>query len=443
MKFLSSRKAAVIVSALIFVFLFVLNCLTPYQADDFAYHFRFDNSEPLEHIADIIPSMAAHAQLLNGRLVVHSLVQLFELLPKPIFNIVNAGMFVLLILLIERFVFFSRTGSALHILLIFCAVFVFMPAFGEVCLWLDGSINYLWAIVFNLLFISPYFRLFISGEKFTALPAKLAFIVFAFVCGASQETMSSASFLLSVAFLFLTRFYAKRRVSWEYIAAAVFSFAGLIFMATRPAEIDVKSAAVSIVNLFVSFMNMMEYFRSFAPLIAVFIVSFVLCCARHADKKQLILASVFFLGFLCANGVMLLAKIYPERCAAPATIFILLADALLLTELARSGYALVMRCAATLLCTVCIYCAVLGSADILSTYAQFKTNESTIIEARNCGEAEVSLPMLYGATKYSVAHDMIFPSTIDWVNSYLARCYGVERIIGYDFYSQFFSHTEN
>ena len=131
--------------------------------------------------------------------------------------------------------------------------------------------------------------------------------------------MSSASFLLSVVFLLLTRFYAKRRVTWEYIAAAVFSFAGLIFMATRPAEIDVKSAAVNIINLFISFVNMMKYFRSFAPLIAVFIVSFILCCARHADTKQLILASVFFLGFLCANSVMLLAKIYPERGSAPAS----------------------------------------------------------------------------------------------------------------------------
>lgn len=440
MKLLSSRKAVVIVSALIFAFLFILNCFTPYQADDFVYHFRFDNSEPLTHIADIIPSMAAHARLLNGRLAAHSLVQLFELLPKPVFNFVNAGMFMLLILLMERYAFGSKAASgALPILLTFCAVFVFMPAFGEVCLWLDGSINYLWAIVFNLLFIFPYFRLYCSGEQLAGLPGKLAFIVFAFICGAFQETMSSASFLLVVVFMLLTRFYAKRRVTWEYIAAAFFSFAGLLFMATRPAEIGVKSAASSLVNVFGSFVNMMQYFRFFALLIAVFIVSFVLCCARHTGKNLLIPASVFFLGFLCANGVMLLARIYPERCAAPAAVFIMLADGLLLAELARGGYRLAMRCAAALLGAVFIYCAVLGFADIVSTYAQFKANESTLVEARVNGEAEVTLPMLYGATKYSVAHDMIFPSTIDWVNDYLARYYGVERIIGYDFYSQFFS----
>ena len=86
-----------------------------------------------------------------------------------------------------------------------------------------------------------------------------------------------------------------------------------------------------------------------------------------------------------------------------------------------------------------IYCGVLGSADIVSTFAQFKANEAAIIAARDAGEAEVLLPGLYGATKYSVAHDMEFPSSIDWVNGYLARYYGVQHIIGYDYYTQFFA----
>ena len=66
MKNLTTRRAMIISLALVFAFLFVLNCFTPYQADDFAYHFRFDNSAPLTGIADIVPSMAAHAEILNG-----------------------------------------------------------------------------------------------------------------------------------------------------------------------------------------------------------------------------------------------------------------------------------------------------------------------------------------------------------------------------------------
>ncbi len=440
MKNLTTRRAMIISLALVFAFLFVLNCFTPYQADDFAYHFRFDNSAPLTGIADIVPSMAAHAEILNGRLAAHSLVQLFELLPKPVFNFVNAGMFTLLIWLMACLSGFGARPRPAVYLVTFCAVFVLMPAFGEVCLWLDGSINYLWAVVLNLLFLFPYFRLFWEGDVLHGAAAKLAFIVFAFICGAFQETMSSASFMLAVVFMLLTRFYEKRRTGWAYIAGAISSFAGLLFMATRPAETGVKSSAGSLVNFFGSFVNMMEYFRFFALLIAVFIIAFVLCLAKRAETKKLILAGVFFLGFLAANGVMVLARIYPERCASPAAVFLIIADVMLLFELARGGSCvLALRCMAALLCAVTIYCGVLGSADIVSTFAQFKANEAAIIAARDAGEAEVLLPGLYGATKYSVAHDMEFPSSINWVNGYLARYYGVQHIIGYDYYTQFFA----
>ena len=105
----------------------MLNCFTPYQADDFAYHFRFDNSAPLTGIADIVPSMAAHAEILNGRLAAHSLVQLFELLPKPVFNFVNAGMFTLLIWLMACSLAFGARPRPAVYLVTFCAVFVLMP----------------------------------------------------------------------------------------------------------------------------------------------------------------------------------------------------------------------------------------------------------------------------------------------------------------------------
>ena len=34
---------------------------------------------------------------------------------------------------------------------------------------------------------------------------------------------------------------------------------------------------------------------------------------------------------------------------------------------------------------------------------------------------------------------MIFPSPIDWVNECMCKYYGVEKIIGYDFYTEFFA----
>ena len=339
MKLLSSKRALSVVLVLIFLFMLMLNFITPYQADDFVYHFRFDNGEPVNSVADIFPSLAAHAQTLNGRLIAHFFVHLFELLPKAVFNIINAAVFVALLLLMTHFVSCDLPRNRAIILLLgFFAVWVFTPAFGEVMLWLDGSINYLWAIVLNLLFLLPYTRLFMDGKGIKNPLVGLGLVLLAFVCGAFQETMSTASFLVALVFVLAVRFYEKRKVSIYYMLGVVASFAGLLFMALQPAESAVKSSSVSFVTLYHSFLNMMGYFKFFWLLIALFVVGFALCSFSKVSKKWLMLAGIFFLGFLCANGVMLLAKIYPARCAAPAAVFLLIADGLLLNWLFELKY---------------------------------------------------------------------------------------------------------
>lgn len=438
MKILSSRKALAVIITVIFFFMLACNFLTPYQADDFVYHFRFDNGAPVESVADIFPSLKAHAETLNGRLTAHFFVHLFELLPKPVFNIINTFVFIALIVLTAGFICGKRPNAA-ALLLAFCGVLVFMPAFGEVVLWLDGSINYLWAIVLNLIFLLPYYRLFESGRSISAPFLKAGFVVLAFICGSFQETMSSAALALAVVFMLFIRFFCRRRIDPVFILGAIFSFAGLLFMALQPAELSVKSASVNFASIYHSFLNMMCYFRFFWPLTAVFAIGFTLCVLEHADARRLILCGIFFFGFLCANGVMLLARIYPERCAAPAFVLLLIADGMLIKLLSEFKYRKAVVCLSALLCAVSLFCGISAAGDIASTFAQFKANEAKIIEARSSGSAELYLPELYGYTKYSVAHSMIFPSPIDWVNECMCKYYGVEKIIGYDFYTEFFA----
>ena len=442
MKLLSSRKGFYIAAAVIFVFMLLCNCLTPYQADDFYYHFRVDNGALLKNIADIAPSMKAHAEVLNGRLVAHSLVQLFEMLPKMLFNLINSALFLALIALVVRYIGFGELkGSAWGYILVFAALWVFTPAAGEVYLWLDGSINYLWAIAANLVFLLPYFVLYSDGREMKGAVKKIGFIVLAFLCGAFQETASTAAFLLSAVFMLLVRFSplcGKRRVNWVYIAGTVASFAGLLFMATRSAELGVKSSSESFVSLYIGFTNMMAFFLRFAPGIGLYVVSLTLCIINHADLKKIAASAVFFLGFLCAVGVMVLARIFPDRCAAPALVYLVMANAVTLLELARGKYKVAFRCFAALLCTALLYFSVLGVADITSTFAQFKVNEASVLAAIDAGEDEVRLPYLYATTKYSVAYSMTFPSPLDWVNQYMADYYGIARIEGYDFYSGVF-----
>lgn len=254
MRIISSKKAYTVILVLIFLFMLALNILSPYHGDDFAYNFSFATGERIASFADIFPSLASHAHSMNGRLVAHFFVHLFTLFPTVVFDIVNSVVFIALLLLMRTFICAQQPRpKALVTLLIFFGVWVFMPAFGEVDLWFAGSVNYLWAIVFNLIFLLPYYKLFMGGNIIKNPLTGICFVIFAFICGAFQETMSSASFLMALAFVLAAYFYEKRKFSMYYVLGVIASFAGLLFMALQPAESVVKSSFISLVSLFRSF----------------------------------------------------------------------------------------------------------------------------------------------------------------------------------------------
>ena len=113
----------------IFLLLLLGNALTPYAVDDWAYMHSFATGERLMHFGEIFPSMAAHAQTMNGRLFSHFWAQLFLLLPKGVFDAVNALVFTALIALLARLVQSEEGPNNLILLMIFFAVWVFVPAF--------------------------------------------------------------------------------------------------------------------------------------------------------------------------------------------------------------------------------------------------------------------------------------------------------------------------
>jgi len=79
--------------------------------------------------------------------------QLFLLLPKAIFNVINALVTTAIFFIMLSICGFERPGKSLFLLAAaFMLVWYFTPDFGQVFLWLDGACNYSWAILFSLLF---------------------------------------------------------------------------------------------------------------------------------------------------------------------------------------------------------------------------------------------------------------------------------------------------
>ena len=206
------RSGRVRAALLLGIFLLMLlgNVLTPYAVDDWAYMHSFATGERLTRFGEIFPSMAAHAQTMNGRLFAHFWAQLFLLLPKAVFNIVNALIFTALIALLARLTQPESERDNLILLMIFCAVWVFVPAFGQVFFWLDGACNYGWGCVIGFAFLAPYIRLLDRDAKKKPL-FWILWMLAGFYTGAYLENMAAGAIFLSALLLFGRRVLCRKK----------------------------------------------------------------------------------------------------------------------------------------------------------------------------------------------------------------------------------------
>ena len=245
----SSRLSMIAVLIGIFLIMLFCNFNTDLVADDYMYCFSFADNSRIDSLADIFPSMAAHRHSMNGRVVAHFMVQLFLMLPKAVFNIFNAAFFTALVWLIYYIARRDRKNNALLLMCCFGLIWVLQPEFGQVYLWLDGSVNYLWCAVACLAWLIPWLRHFLGELRFS-LPTQALYIVFSVVVGAFSENASVALIFMAMLFIFLEAVWQKRKIEKWMLISLLAAFVGFMYMMLAPAESVNKSAEFSIAVLF-------------------------------------------------------------------------------------------------------------------------------------------------------------------------------------------------
>ncbi len=173
----TERKRLCFAVGIIFFTVYILNHFMVRGAgDDYVYSFMWEGHsmyEPLSEDARRIASfsdIAASAWLYfltwGGRVVAQSLAMFFLWMPREIFAIAIGVTSVLLIFLIH---WNARGGKiswdipAKDMLLAAFALWALQAHFVGVFIWLDGSCNYLWPMVFLLAWLLPYVRQYLHG----------------------------------------------------------------------------------------------------------------------------------------------------------------------------------------------------------------------------------------------------------------------------------------
>ena len=153
-KKIDNKKIEWIILAVILALVLVINFLTPIIADDFHYAMR--KGRHITSLSDIFKYQMWHYFHWGGRTIAHGIAQIFLIMPKSVFNICNSIMNVAEVYLIYKIAQGNRKSNPIMLIVTFFLLWFFLPIYGSSNMWLIGSCNYLWTIVFILLFIYQY-----------------------------------------------------------------------------------------------------------------------------------------------------------------------------------------------------------------------------------------------------------------------------------------------
>lgn len=438
MKYIYQNKNLKCIFSVFILFSVVLlfNFWTPYASDDYSYMYDFSDGARITSIGQIFSSLAAHyTKYGNGRLVAHFFVMLFLIGSKWIFNLVNAGLFVLLIIMVYTLTMQKKSFSMLLFFAIPTLLWLYMPAYGQIFLWLDGSVNYMWSYLFAALFLWGYISL-LRGRNVFDRKWKLAlFCLFAFLFGNYSENVSFAVIFTGFLLLCVTICQQKR---WKelsvYILPIVCGALGYLILLSSPSGSAKFSEDLSISLVFKNAIEIMtEYYNICRIPLIIFFLLLGIAIYYKLDKNEILIAISFLFISITASGMLVIASYLPERSLANGIVFLLIGIVQLLQALRGN-----IRLECISLC-VCIYLLAgslmnywEGSYDIYRVHREQVSRDRLIEKSVNDGNTTVGVPIITSTTKYSCKYGLLDMNGIHsddpFPNVYIARYYGLDEI---------------
>ena len=225
----------------VFSLVLVITEMTPLVADDYDYAFSWSYFIRIDNLKLLRGSMNTHRLFTHGRVFAQGWVCLFLMLgvPEWAFSIANA-------LVCTAFAGFSHAffqrqrisqpaiaSAALGMLLWIC-----MPVFGQVFLWLDGACNYFWGAALCWAVLEQAFRMEDDGTRIRDLRTILL-LPFAFVAGAWSEHISFAMLVILFLYMLHTRFREKR-IPFRATAIWLLGATGYLYLMFQPTMLPGK-----------------------------------------------------------------------------------------------------------------------------------------------------------------------------------------------------------
>ena len=434
-----------VVCVVSFAIMLFLNSTTHLAADDFAYNFIFleegaDNpgefltGERLESISDVFVSMKAHYNTVNGRVLLHFIVQFMMLIGKPVFNFCNSLMFVALVFLIYLHCKGkNKNHNAVIFTMVALAVWTFAPGYGVTLFWLDGSVNYLWGSVIRLAALLPFRYYADSGETKHNLFMTVLMSVLSFAAGATNENTAAALIGMMVLYIIVYRFRNYKVHVW-HITSFVFAVAGYLFMCLAPAtgvRMDAWSGSSHLKMLAVIIYNMSG---KLMPFVAVSLVlAIVLWSLKDKIKPDFAVSFISLAGAIAAALVLVFSNYFPDRAWFGSVMLGIISCGALAFQLKDTSATLYKCMVAAMLCWAVWGASAVSAVvmDSISVDAQFDAREAYIEEQKAQGNYDLTVRKISPVRIRSPHHGLadLSEDPENRRNRDMAKYYGLNSIV--------------
>lgn len=429
----TSQKKGLWIAALCLMGMGMLlfNILTPMICDDYRYAFSFATGERITGAGQILPSLAAHGHVLNGRYAPHFFVQLFAMLPEICFDVVNTAVFLLLVLGVYRLALGDgETWDVLLLLGVFGALFLLPPVFGQNMLWMAGSCNYLWPAAALVWLMKPFVDTVCGKAVRPGWPLVTGMAVLALLFGNSSENLSAAGLML-MGLCILWQLIRRRGTPlwmWLTIAAALMGWLLLMLAPVdKPTGMVTEGFFGMMLDRFTQVMKL--WITHLGALTAVW--AFLLCMGRGDEARARMVPSVMLAACaLCCHLAMIVSNYLPERALLGPILLMICACAVLLPGLSevytglRNGLCLC-------LCLLAVANAAMALPQNYNRYQQAKARNQQMMQAAADGEADVVTFGVLGHTRYDAYTGLIELSSDpeNFSNVAYAAYYGVDSVV--------------
>ncbi|MBQ9949039.1 MAG: hypothetical protein IJO91_11700 [Oscillospiraceae bacterium] len=307
----SVQKTNLITAVLIYVFVLVLNFRCEYITDDWHFNFIWEtfmptaDVDPVQNFEDIIVSMNNYYMMSGGRVLCHFLAYVMMCFDKCLFNVINALFFVLLGYLCYVHTKNGASENKFRLPLIYLSLLLFLPQFGDTCLWLSGSVNYLWPTVILL-------ACFFAINRY-AKEQSIPNMVFLYVSVALSSVTNETTAGMVIIFMLITFGMEHRKISFGHIPPFILAIAGMLMVILAPGNFNranniEKISIFDINNLFSTiYMYLVYVIRHYHYLLVIILFSVCVSCFSKKKFSEIVICNKYFItGFLGIIALSLL-----------------------------------------------------------------------------------------------------------------------------------------